>query len=483
MSNSVKKNFSYNLILTLCGYLFPFITYPYVSRVLGVQNIGICNFADSIINYFVLFSMLGVGSFGVREIARVKEDLERRSIVFTNLIFINLITTLFAIVVLSICIITVHKFQDYRSFLFVGVAKLLFNVFLIEWFYQGIQDFRYITIRSLIVRVLYVVSIFLFIKSPEDTFLYFVVTTSVTLFNASVNWYHSRQYIKIDRHSIDWRIYVIPIITFGYYRIITSMYTTFNTVFLGFVSNDTEVGYFATASKLYVIIMSVLTAFTTVMVPKVSELLYTKQHERLQWIANQTLSVVTIISLPFIIFCQFCAPQIIRILAGPGYEGAIIPFRIVICLLLVIGFEQILIQQFLMASIKNKPILIVCTIGAVTGVGLNFLLTPSLFSAGSSIAWGVSEIMVLLFGAIFVKRNIGVVVQKKEILTNFLLSLLYIVPLYYISQLNIDSIWINLLFSGVVTIMIFLVINLYLHKNQQIVNIIQTAKHVIKREK
>lgn len=476
---SVKKNFAYNLVLTLCGYIFPLITFPYVSRVLGVQSIGVCNFADGVINYFVLFSMLGIGSYGVREIARVRDDKERRNHVFTNLISINVLTTLVAITVLIICIFTIPKFIHYHSFLLVGIAKLLFNVFLIEWFYQGIQDFRYITIRSLIVRILYVLLIFLFIKQPEDALLFFILTTGVTIVNAVVNCLHARHYIKLDLSVIEWKVYIVPILSFGYYRILTSMYTTFNTVFLGFTADDIEVGFFATASKLYVIIMSVLTAFTTVMVPKVSELLHEKQIKKLQWIADQTLSVVTIVSLPIIIFSQFCAPEIIRLIAGPGYEGAIVPFRIVICLLLIIGFEQILIQQFLMASTKNKPILIVCTVGAITGVGLNILLTPFLLSVGSSIAWGASELMVLLFGISFVKKNIGIKIQIKELLSNIVLSGLYVAPLYLIYRLHLENMWVNLLCSGITTIFIFCFINLFLHKNPQLASLLQNSRRFL----
>ena len=145
---SIRKNFGWNLTLTLCNYIFPFITYPYVSRVLGVSNIGICNFVDSIIDYFIIFSMLGIAGFGVREIARVRDDNNRRSFVFSNLIAINLITTCLAVTALLVTTFFVPKFNAYKPFLLIGITKLVFNMFLIEWFYQGMQDFRFITIRS-----------------------------------------------------------------------------------------------------------------------------------------------------------------------------------------------------------------------------------------------------------------------------------------------------------------------------------------------
>ena len=469
--SSVKKNFSYNLILTLCGYIFPLITYPYVSRVLGVQNIGICNFVDSIIQYFVLFSMLGIGSYGVREIARVRKDQNKLNTVFSNLFAINFITSLVSVVVLVVCTYTVPKLVDYRPYLLIGVVKLVFEAFMIGWFFQGIQNFKYITIRSLIVRVLYVVGVFVFVKDSSDTLVYFILTAMVSLINGWINWVYSHHFVQINLRCLDFKPFIIPILIFGYYRILTSMYTTFNTMFLGFSSGDIQVGYFATATKLYTIFLSVLSAFTTVMVPRVSELLHDGKLEKLQWIANQTMSLVTVTSLPIIIYCQFFAADIINLIAGQGYEGAIPPFRIVICLLLIIGFEQILIQQFLMASPNNKPITIVSTVGAIVGVGLNILLTPNLGAEGASVAWGASEFAVLVTGILYVNMNVGVKVPFKSILVDVMWSLLYLLPLYLIYSQNLD-VWIRLILSGIVLIVVFFLINLFLHKNQLIVGVI-----------
>ena len=475
---SVKKNFSYNLVLTLCGYIFPLITYPYVSRVLGVHNIGVCNFVDSIINYFVLFSMLGVGSYGVREIARVREDIAQRNYVFSNLFTFNLLTTILAVGVLIICTFTVPKFADYKDFLLVGVAKLIFNIFLIEWLYQGIQDFKYITIRSLIVRIVYVVLVFVLVHTTEDVLVYFSLTVVTTVINAGINWVHSMRFVKYSIKGLDLKMFIVPIVTFGYYRILTSMYTTFNTVFLGFSSGDVEVGYFATATKLYSIIMSVLTAFTTVMVPRVAELLHNGEIKQLQRIANQTLSIISCMSIPIILYCLFCASDVILLIAGRGYEGAITPFRIVIFLLLIIGTEQILIQQFLMASQKNSPILIVSTIGAVVGVSLNIVLTPNLGAIGSAISWGVSELCVLLSGMFLVKKNIGVSVSMSGFIKDFLWSFLYVAPLYIISKQNLGM-WSNLIVSGISIILVFIIINLFLRKNETVIGLLNDARGIV----
>lgn len=412
----VKKNFGYNLILTFCNYLFPLITYPYISRVLGVELIGTCSFVDSIVNYFILFSTLGVGSYGVREISRCGDDRERRNAVFSSLVTLNALFSILAVAVLVICTFTLPQLAEYKEFLGIGIIKLIFNLFLIEWFFQGIEQFKYITIRSVIIRAIYVMAILLFVKSKEDVYLYYGMTSAIVVINSIINWNYSRKFRSFSLKSVDLRLFIAPVITFGYYRLLTSMYTTFNTTFLGFSSGDVEVGYFSTATKLYSIIMGVFSAFTTVMVPRVSSMLAKKDFDGVQKVADKTFEVLYLVGVPIIIFCQFFAPQIIYLIAGNGFEGAITPFRIVIFLLLIIGMEQIVIQQFLMASNSKRSIVYVSTVGAVTGILLNFLITPRIGAIGSAISWCISEVMVLAVGIALMTKHLSVAINWRHLL-------------------------------------------------------------------
>jgi len=469
---NLKVNFSYNLTLTVCNNLFPLITYPYVSRILGVERIGMCNYVDGIINYFILFSTLGIGSYGVREIAKYKFDPERKSFVFSNLMAINVVGTIIAMFSLVCATIFLPQLQSYRDFLWLGIIKLMLNMFLIEWFFQGIQEFKYITIRSVLVRLVYVIGVFVFVHTKNDVLIYYSLTVAVTLINAVVNWRYSKKFIRLSFKNLQISLFITPVLAFGYYRLLTSMYTSFNLVFLGFSSGDTEVGYFSTATKLYSILMGAFTAFTTVMVPKVSEMLAYGEKKKLQIMANKTFSLLTIISLPIIIFSLFCAEDIILLLSGPGYEGANTPFRIVIFLLLIIGMEQITIQQFLMASSSSKSIAIVSTVGAVVGFFLNLLITPRLGAVGSSISWGISELAVLVTGLYLLKKKLGIILNVSIFFKRIRWSAFYVIPLIVISFFHFVH-WVNLIISGMAIIGVFLLINLKVEKDNQIANTIR----------
>ena len=178
---SIKQNFAWSTILTMAGYVFPLITYPYITRVLGAEYLGRTNFVDSIVNYFSYLSMMGMGVLGVREIAKCKNNKQQLSQSFSNLLALNLLTSLIAIGILLFCVFLTPRLRENTSLFYIGAARILFNTLLIEWFFKGIEDFRYITIRSLIIRVLYVVSIFIFVRSQEDYKLYFILTSFITV--------------------------------------------------------------------------------------------------------------------------------------------------------------------------------------------------------------------------------------------------------------------------------------------------------------
>lgn len=424
---SIKKNFLYSSILTVSGYLFPLITYPYISRVLGVANIGLCNFIDSIINYFVLFSMLGIGVVGVREIAKNKADKESLSLCFRDMIVLNLAATFIAEVILLASAFLIPQLYAHKEMVFIGALKLLANVFLIEWFYKGMEQFRYITLRSIIIKTLYVISVFLFVRGAEDYAVYYLLLTGMYVLNALLNWTYLRHFLSFTLRSANVFRYGKTIAVMGCYSILTSMYTTFNVVYLGFVAGEEEVGYYTTATKLYALIMALFTAFTGVMLPRMSALAAEGKMDEFNRLTDLSCSLLFRFSLPLVAFTVIYTPEIIFLISGRGYEGAVIPMRIVMPLMLVIGYEQIVIVQTLMPLKKDKAVFINSIIGATIGLALNFLLVPYLRSVGSAIVWVCSEVSVLLAAQYFVFKYLG----KTFPLQSFLKEVCFLLPVLF----------------------------------------------------
>ena len=264
---SIKKNFAYKSALNLSSYVIGFITFPYISRLMGAERVGLVNFVDNTVSYFLLFATLGIGLLGVREIARVRCDERERSRVFANLLGVNLLFTLLTLVVFVAAICLVPTLRQYSDLFWVGSAKIIFSALLVEWFFSGMENFRYITLRTVAVKLLYVVAVFLFVRRADQYPLYFILTVGVVVVNALINMLYARRFVRLRLSELFSLRYLRSNCTLGVYSIMTSMYLTFNVMFLGFVAGNTEVGYYTTAFKLYTVFLGFFSAFANVMLP------------------------------------------------------------------------------------------------------------------------------------------------------------------------------------------------------------------------
>lgn len=391
---SIKKNFIYKSALTISSYLMSFIVFPYVSRILGVANIGIIGFVDNTINYFLLFATMGVGLIGVREIAVVKDSPNKQNVVFSNILGMNLWLTAIVLIVYMLCVNFIPNFQQYEKLFYIGIIKIICTAFLIEWYYTGVENFRYITVRSLLIKLIYIVAVFVLIRDQNDFELYFVLSVLVVVLNALINVIYLCRFIKIQIKELGSMKYLKQNLYIGFCSIMSSMYITFNVVYLGIVSTNVEVGYYTTAFKLYSIVLGFISAFTNVMMPRMSSLLATGKKEQFQQMANKSFEIIAAISIPLIIYCIILAPQIIYVLSGLGYEGAILPMRIIMLAVIFVGVAQVLAIQILMPMKKDAILLLASGIGAIVAILLNIFLTDRWESMGSAIVMLCSELAV-----------------------------------------------------------------------------------------
>lgn len=223
----LKKNVLYSGFLTSSLYVFQFITYPYVSRVLGVSGVGICNFAQTIVHYFILLSTLGITSIGVREIAKCKEDKFKLNKTFSGIFQVNAILTSLVLVVYVILIEILPQLLPYRRLLYIGVVQIIFNTLSIDWLFKGLENFRYITIRTFWVKILYVISVFAFVRDKDDYDLYYVIIVGSVIINGIINWGYGRRLVKYAWQPLYeiCRLYVRPLFLLGSQIIFQVLYT------------------------------------------------------------------------------------------------------------------------------------------------------------------------------------------------------------------------------------------------------------------
>lgn len=476
----IKKNFLYSSALTISNYIFPLLIFPYISRVLGVTNIGICDFVDSIINYYVLFSMMGMHVIGIREIAKNKTSPLNLNKTFSDLFILNIITTLLVLVIFFIALYTVPQLYQHKELMYIGAVKIIFNLFLIEWFYRGIENFRFITIRTIIVKTLYVISIFILVNKESDYNIYYALTAGMIVINAVINWIYKRNFVRLDLMHSSIRTYSKPYFINGLYMLLTSMYTSFNVAFLGFVSGEKQVGYYSTAIKLYTIFLAVFTAFSNVMMPRMSVLVSEGKLEELKGYMNKSFDVLLAFSLPLIFITVPLAPDIIYIIAGSGYEGAVIPMKIIMPLILIVGIAQILIIQILIPAGYDKIILFNSIVGAVVGIVMNILLVKYYGSIGSAVVVLAAELIVTVSAAFWIKKYLNLLIPYKKILFNILISIPYIAICIMSQQILSSPFLICVIaigFSGVY----FLISQIYILKNQIVIASTYKIKEYLNR--
>lgn len=472
----LKKNILYNSFLTGANFIFPFITYPYLSRVLGVDHIGICNFSQSVINFFLLFSTLGSTVLGIRETAKFRENKEELSHVFSSIFFLNIICTCCIIIVYFITTLNMGVLKQYKDLFLIGSIQIAFTPFLIEWFYQGLENFKYITLRSLFVRILYAISIFLFIKNESDYDIYFALTILSMTINAIFNWTYKKNFVKLSIHNLQLKKYTKPFLLFGIYRMLTFMYVSFNTVFLGMVSTTTEVGYYTTSTKLLSIFMAFFSAMSTVIMPHISNHIGNNNVDDIKIINYKSFELIIPVSLGLIVLCEILAPEIILLIAGSGYEGAIIPFRIISPLILIIGISNILIIQTLTPLGQDRAILINSILGAFMGICLNILLVKNWNSIGSAWAWFGSEFMILLSALYFtIKKNIQII-PLKLLWFNILLTIPILLVLLCLRNTSLN--YILRLIIGIITVLVMSFISQrYILKNSVFLSLLPIKKN------
>lgn len=389
-------------------YLVPLIVFPYISRALGVGGIGIVDTIDNMIDYCILFSMMGLGTVGVREIAKNKDNPQALSQTFTDLFTLNLCSTTFIAIVFCIIVLISSQIQEFGILIPIGILKLIANLFWIEWLYTGLEEFRYITLRSIILRALFILFVFLFVHTCADVAVYYALFTGITVGNAICNWFHKRTFLHWDIRKANLKRYFRPFLLLGVFAMLSAVYFKLSLPVLSFITDSCEAGNYATATRFYQVVIALVSTLTGVMIPRMSVLMKEKKFDLVSTYTQTAFKLLFLFSFPLICFVELFAADIIRLFAGPGFEGAILPMRIIMLQLIVIGSEKIVVLQLLVPLRKDNTIVKAGIAGVIIWALLTVLLVPRFQSMGTSLVWLAAETTVLIIAAIETKRSLSI---------------------------------------------------------------------------
>lgn len=398
MPGSIKKNYILNLINTITGIIFPLVTFPYVSRILLADGIGQVQFFDSIINYVILLTSLGIPLYAVRELARYRDDEKQRSLMASEILILHTGLTILGYLIVYILAMTIGQIRNDLPLFFLLSAGLLFNAIGVNWFYQAVEDFKYITVRALLIRILSTVALFVFVKSRSDILAYAAILVTATVGNNVFNFFRLRKYIRLDLCTWgELRImrHLKPALHIFILNLIISVYVNLDSVMLGFLKDETAVGYYTGAVRITKTLLGIIAALGTVLLPRFSNLINKGRQEEFVQLGNKAISFVLAMALPISIGLILLAHPLILLFCGPHYEPSVLTLQIVAPIIAFIGLSGILGMQILYPQGQENKVIFATLAGAIINFTLNYILIPRYAQFGAAFATAVAEFTVM----------------------------------------------------------------------------------------
>lgn len=440
MSKSIKKNFIYNILLNLSAVIFPLITAPYVARVLEPDGVGLYNFSNTYAGYFALVALLGIPTYGVREVAKVKDDKKALSDVVSQLMSIAAIMTFSVTMIYLFTIAFVGQLsENYLIFILAGFAIYL-APFKVNWYYQGIEEFGFITLRTLVIRVFSLVCLFIFVKQKEDLIIYILINVLSGVIADVWN------YVKLLKSGIRPRLtikglkpHITPLLVLFASVIAISIYTLLDTVMLGFITNYDEVGYYSSAMHMSKVALSVITSLSIVAVPRISAFLSNNDFDNINVLINKAFSIVAFMAFPTTVGLFCISPIFVPLFFGDEFLGSIIPLMILSTLIVIIGFNNLIGVQILIGTGHDKQYLYSVLVGAISNFLINCAFIPLWGAIGASVASVIAETLVLLAAVFYVRKCTPIKLKSYKDITKALFGSLLLIPVFLLLKQCLDG--------------------------------------------
>lgn len=404
MNSSVKKNTIYSFLKAIFSLIFPVITFPYASRILLPEGIGKVNFANSIIDYFLLIAGLGIYSYAIREGAKLRTSRSEFTNFSKEIFCINLISTLVAYLLLAISIFLSSKLANYKNLILLSSTKILFTTIGLEWVFVANEDFKYITIRSLLFQILAIFYLFIFVKDSSDIYEYCIFGLISSVASNLLNFVYSRKYISWGQKC---KLYLVKhlkplFILFGT-SIAISLYTILDTTLLGFFANDKEVGIYSAANKLCHMTLSIITVINPTLLPRLS-FYFDKDKNKYFLLLKKSSNYLQAISMPCVFGLAVLSKRLTLIFCGSNYTDSISSMIVLLPLIFIVTFGGFFSRQIFLPQKKDSQTLIPVICGALINLIVSVILIRRLGALGAAIGSLTAETLVTLMKYLYAKR-------------------------------------------------------------------------------
>ena len=470
------------MIGTVSGFLFPMITFPFVARVIMAEGIGQVQFYNSIINYVVLLTSLGIPLYATREIARVRDNIAELSRTTTEIISLNLLLNILGYTAIFVMCFTINEVkQNIPLFLLLSTSIVLTTIGC-PWFFSGVEDFKYVTIRGLIIKILCVIFLFIFVHDKDDLMYYATYTVFGSIGNYVLNFIRLRKYIQLNSFKFNelkiWR-HIKPAFAIFVLNLVTSIYANLDKVMVGFLKDNESVGYYTAATTISHIFLTAITSLGIVMLPRLSNLVKQGDMESFNRLAKKSYKFIVIMSFPICGGLIVLAPCLIRFFSGEGFTPAISTLQIISPIIIAIGISNLIGLQILYPLGKIKIVTISTLVGAIINFSLNLLLIPKFAQNGAAIATVTAEICVTLTQVIIARKFIPFKIIDRQVFICWITTILMVIVCFLFMNIGCSD-DVNLVIIPIIGAFFYGLMMIFT-KNQLVVEAIHMVTNKIKK--
>ena len=455
-SASVQKNTVYNTIKTVSSIIYPLITFPYISRVLGAENVGKVNFSSSFVSYFSLITTLGITSYAIRECSLVKDDRDKLERTSSQIYSINVCMAAVAYIVLVLCVLFVPILSGYRTLILIQSMGIILTVVGTDWLNTAMEDFRYITIRTAVFQMIALAFMFAFVRSKEHYHAYAVTAIIASSGAYIANVFYRRKYcnVRFTTH-MEWGRHIRPIITMVMMILAQHILSNLDITMLGIIKDDTAVGLYTTAAYMINFITQLASAITAVVMPQMSKAFDEGDSQKINKLFRYTVSFTVVVGLPC--FAGLCAMprEIVSLIGGTEYIPAAGAIRILSFSMLFWLAGNIFGNVILIPIKKEKQFMGACMTGMVINAVANCILIPPLGIYGAAITTALANIVIMVISMIGRPSEIKLI-NVGDILIGPLLGTIFVFAICIITKLLIDNMIIRLIVAIAISGIIYL---------------------------
>ena len=450
---SVEFNAVLNALRMMLTVIVPIITFPYTSRIFLAEGSGQLTFSSSYVQLYTLIASLGVYTYGVREGAKVRENKKKFSQLVKELLIINICSTIIAYVLLIISLGCFDKLNEYRPLILINSILIGFTALGMDWIYGVYEDYTYITVRQIVVQIITIVSLFVFVHTKEDIYIWAIIGVVPYTIANIINIIHAKQYFDFHiTEKPNLRKHLKPILILFSTQVSSKVYNIIDTTILGFLANDTSTGLYSAAIKVNSIVIVVFTSMAPVFVPSIMDLLKLHDIDGFKEQVKNTFRLCLGLAIPASIGAMVLSEDIIIALAGSSFENAAFTMRILSPIIIISTFSNILFYCVLTPLNRESDVLKCMLAASVLNVTISIFLTPFFKQNGAATGSIIAEIICLFLSMYYVEKSGIKISQIVPSLRTYLDGSFIIAIVCIMTKLIINSVWISLAVSIILSI-------------------------------